>query len=46
MYLFILEDGEVLKSVEFGDGDKAAADNGILEVIDLHDENPKQYREL
>lgn len=43
MYLFILEDGDILKSSEFGDDDKAAADAGILDVIALHTENPKQY---
>lgn len=43
MYLYIFEDGEVKKATSFSDDDRTSCDMGILDVIDLHAENPKQY---
>jgi hypothetical protein len=43
MYLFIFEDGEVKKATTFCQEDMDSCDAGILDVIDLHVENPKQY---
>ena len=43
MYLYILEDGEMLKSLRCDDDDKAMCENGLIDIIDLHAENPKQY---
>ena len=45
MYLYISEDGEIKKSVDFDDVDRDMCEMGILDVIDLHSENPKQYYE-
>ena len=43
MYLYIFEDGEVKKGTTFDDGDKESVDAGILDVIDIGSEQPKQY---
>ena len=43
MYLFIFEDLTIRKSLTFTEEDAASCDEGILDVIDLHAENPKQY---
>ena len=43
MYLFIFEDGDMKRSTGFSDDDKASCDAGLLDVIDLHAENPKRY---
>jgi hypothetical protein len=37
MYLYIFEDGEAKKATTFGEGDKEACDDGILEVIRISD---------
>jgi len=45
MYLYIAEDGALNKSADFDETDQEMCDMGILDVIDLHGENPKQYFE-
>lgn len=37
MYLFIMEDGEVLKGETVSENDKKASDDGILEIINVND---------
>ena len=43
MYLFIFEDDVIKKGVNCSDDDLRACDNGILSIVDLHSENPKEY---
>jgi hypothetical protein len=44
MYLMILESGAKWKSAYFSEEDKKAADDGVLEVIDIsRPENPMEY---
>lgn len=43
MYLYIFEDCTVKYSTTFEDDDRQACDDRMLDVIDLHTENPKQY---
>ncbi len=44
MYLMILESGAKWKSEYFSEEDKKAADDGVLEVIDIsRPENPMEY---
>ena len=43
MYLLILEDGEVLKTETLHDEDKEASDHGIMDIIHVSGEHPRQY---
>lgn len=43
MYLLILEDGEVLKTHELLEEDKVSSDAGILEIICISGDHPRQY---
>lgn len=43
MYLFILEDGEILKSVEVTQDDFDMVDIGILEIISISGPQPVTY---
>ena len=43
MFIYVFEDGEVRKNKEFNEGDKDACDAGILDVIDISGDEPKQY---
>lgn len=45
MYLMILEDDEIRTVRTLSEGDFAACDGGILSIIDLGPENPKEYYE-
>jgi len=45
MYLIITEDGEMLKTREITDDDLAAADNGLIDLVALHEGNPTRYCE-
>jgi hypothetical protein len=38
-----MEDGEMLKTPEITEGDLSAADDGLIDLVDLHEENPKRY---
>lgn len=37
MYIFVMEEGTVLKSLEVTDAELEAADDGLMEVIDTAD---------
>jgi hypothetical protein len=43
MYLFMFEDGDVRKGLDFSQDDKDSCDAGYLDVIDLHADNPKRW---
>ena len=44
MYLFILEDGEILYGSSYTQGDLDCSDDGILDIINIsNSEQPKQY---
>lgn len=44
MYIFIFEDGSVKAGDIIQDGDLMAAENGILDIIDIRKpDEPKQY---
>lgn len=46
MFIFIFEDNEVMKTDNVTQEDKDSADDGILEIIDIsNNENPKTYFE-
>ncbi len=45
MYLYIFEDGQAAKSSLFLEEDRQNCDDGLIDVIDLHAENPRQYYE-
>ena len=45
MYLFIFEDGSIKKGSIVEDGDTAAADDGILDIIDISGAEPLQYHD-
>lgn len=40
MYLIIFEDGDMKKAATVSDEDKRSADDGYIDIIDLHAENP------
>lgn len=43
MYLYIFEDGEVKKATTVSDNDKNCVDAGILDIIEIGGDDPKQY---
>lgn len=43
MFLFIFEDGLIKKATVICDGDKSCADDGIIDLIDISGDEPKQY---
>ena len=45
MYLYIFEDGEVKKATTISKEDKESCDMGILDIIDISGDEPKQYYE-
>lgn len=42
-YLFIFEDGQVMKADKVTDDEFVSCDNGILDVIDISGDEPMQY---
>ena len=45
MFLFLYEDGSIVKSNYVDDEYKAASDKGLLVIIDLRGNEPLQYAE-
>jgi len=43
MYLIILEDSEIRRADTISDDDLAACDNGLIDIVDLGGEMPKDY---
>ena len=43
MYIYLFEDGEIRKGTIFNDSESEACDDGILDVIDISGDIPKQY---
>lgn len=43
MYIFIFEDGTINKSRVFGDEEKQAVEDGILDVVDISDSSWPEY---
>lgn len=45
MFLFLYEDGSIVKRSYVDDEDKAASDKRLFEIIDLRGNEPLQYSE-
>ena len=45
MYILILEDGEMFKTETLSDGDKEASDAGIMDIICVAGDHPRQYHD-
>jgi len=43
MYVYIFEDGQIKTASTFDDDDMASCDMGVIDVIDISGEKPKQY---
>lgn len=43
MYIYVFEDGEIKKGSSFEQGDMDSCDAGILDVIDISVDPPRQY---
>lgn len=43
MFLYVLEDGEIMCTCGIQDGDKESCDAGILTMIDISGNIPKMY---
>lgn len=43
MYLYIFEDGSLKTTQSIGEGDLAACDDGLIDLIDISGPEPKQY---
>ena len=43
MYILIFEDGSMVKSKTVSDEDFKAADDGLVDIIDVGDDDPMRY---